>query len=58
MQRVERLMWTATRTKPIRKAPKIHLVYLIEDTEHRLLDDLISSAAMPDGRCRPSAFGM
>src|ERR1700678_869903 len=41
MQSVERLMWTAGGTKPIRKAPKVHLVNLVEDADHRLLDDLV-----------------
>ena len=31
MQRVERLMWTPTRPKPIREAPKIHPINLVED---------------------------
>ncbi len=41
IQRVQRLMWTAPRTKSIRKAPKVHLVYLVEDGDHRLLDNLV-----------------
>src|ERR1700733_14771634 len=41
IQRVQRLMWTASRTKSIRKAPKVHLVYLVEDRDHRLLDNLV-----------------
>src|ERR1700722_6853266 len=41
IQRVQRLMWTASRTKSVRKAPKVHLVYLVEDRDHRLLDDLV-----------------
>jgi hypothetical protein len=34
-------MRTASRAKPIRKAPKVHLVYLVEDGDHRLLDNLV-----------------
>src|ERR1700677_2346734 len=41
IQRVQRLMWAASRSKPIRKAPKVHLVYLVEDRDHRLLDNLV-----------------
>jgi len=41
IQRVQRLMRTASGPKPVRKASKVHLVYLIEDRDHRLLNDLI-----------------
>ena len=41
MPSVKRLVWTASRSKPIGKAPKVHLIYLVEDADHRLLDDLI-----------------
>src|ERR1700689_699918 len=41
VQRVQRLMRAASRTKSVRKAAKVHLVYLIEDGHHRLLDDLV-----------------
>ena len=34
-------MRAASRPKPVRKAPKVHLVNLIEDGHHRLLDDLV-----------------
>jgi hypothetical protein len=57
-QRVERLMWAATRPEPIREALEIDLIYLVEDRHHGLLNNLSSSAAMPNGRCRPSAFGI
>jgi len=41
MQRVQRLMRTASGPKPIRKALKVHLVDLIEDRDHRLLNDFV-----------------
>src|ERR1035437_2300195 len=41
VQRVQRLMQAASWPKPVRKAPKVHLVYLIEDRDHRLLNDLV-----------------
>src|ERR1700722_804240 len=41
VQRIQRLVRAASRTKPIRKAPKIHLIYLVEDGHHRLLDNLV-----------------
>src|ERR1017187_24638 len=34
-------MRTPSWPKPIRKASKVHLVNLIEDRDHRLLDDLV-----------------
>src|ERR1700693_1349432 len=41
VQRIKCLMRTASRAKPIRKAPKVHLVYLVENGDHRLLDNLV-----------------
>ena len=41
VQRIQRPMGAASRTKSIRKAPKVHLVYLVEDRDHRLLDNLV-----------------
>src|ERR1700677_5008045 len=41
VQRVQRLMRAASRSKSIRKAPKVYLVYLVEDRDHRLLDNLV-----------------
>jgi len=40
-QRVQRLMWAATGTEPIREALEVDLVYLVEDRHHGLLDDLV-----------------
>ena len=57
-QRVQRLMWAASGTEPIRESLEVHLINLVEDGHHGLLYDLASSVAMPNGRCRPSAFGM
>ena len=41
VQRVQRLMRATSRTESIRKAAKVHLVYLVEDGHHRLLDNLV-----------------
>ena len=41
IQRVQRLVWTAPRAKPIRESPKVHLIDLVEDSDYRVLDDLI-----------------
>src|ERR1700739_3113087 len=40
-QSVKRLMGAAARSKPIREALEVDLVYLIEDRHHGLLDDLV-----------------
>src|SRR5450631_407918 len=40
-QRIQRLMLTAPRPRPIREAQKVHLIYLIEDGDHGLLNDLV-----------------
>ena len=62
-QRIERLVSLPSRTETVAESPKVHLVYFIQDG-HPLLNRygacwtiLSSSAAMPIGRCRPSAFG-
>src|ERR1035441_201910 len=34
-------MRTAPWPKPVREAPKVHLINLIEDRDHRLLDDFV-----------------
>src|SRR5580658_2417360 len=41
IERVQRPMRAASRSKPVRKAAKVHLVYLVEDGYHCLLDDLV-----------------
>ena len=40
-QRVQRPMRTAPRTKPVAEAPKVHLVYLIQDGHHGLLNNFV-----------------
>jgi hypothetical protein len=40
-QRIQRLMRTATRTKPIGKAFEVDLINLIEDRHHSLLNDFV-----------------
>src|SRR5450631_1256170 len=57
-KRVKRLMRAAARTEPVGEALEVDLVYLIEDRHHGLLDEFVLTAAMPNGRCRPSAFGI
>ena len=39
--RVQRLMWAATGTEPVREALEVDLVYLVEDRHHGLLNDLV-----------------
>ena len=40
-KRVKRLMRAATAPEPIRKAPEVHLVNLVEDGHHGLLNNLV-----------------
>src|ERR1700677_3459153 len=54
-QRVQPLMRAATGSKPVRKAFEVDLIDLVENRHRGLLNDLSSSAATPNGRCRPSA---
>src|ERR1017187_7158194 len=56
IQRVQRLMRVATWPKPIGKAPKVHLVYLIEDRYHRLLNDLVLQSGDTQGTLSPVEF--
>ncbi len=48
-------MRAASRSKPVRKAPKVHLVDLVEDGHHGLLDDLIFQRCDAQ-RTLPSVF--
>ena len=41
IERVQRLVRTATRTKPIRESSKVHLINLVEDGHHRVLNKLV-----------------
>ena len=41
IQRIQRLMRTPPRAKPVAEPPKVHLIYFIENGHHSLLDDLI-----------------
>ena len=41
IERVQRLMWAAARSKPVREASKVHLVDLVEDGRDCVLDDLV-----------------
>jgi hypothetical protein len=41
VQRIQRLMLASSWSETIRIAPKILLVYLIEDRDHGLLNDLV-----------------
>jgi len=38
-QRIQRRMWTASRTKPVGKAFEVDLIDMVEDRNHRLLDE-------------------
>ena len=40
-QRIQRLVWASSGPEPIRKASKIHLVNLIEDGHHGLLNNFV-----------------
>ena len=51
-------MLAAPWLEPIREPEEIFLVDRVQHLDHRALDDLASSAAMPRGRCRPSGSGM
>jgi hypothetical protein len=49
-------MLAATRTKSIREAEEVLLIYLIEDGDHRMLDDLIFHRGDPKRAFPPVAF--
>jgi hypothetical protein len=40
-QRIQRLMRVAAGPEPVRKASEVHLINLIEDGHHRLLNNLV-----------------
>src|SRR5580704_3910374 len=40
-QRIQRLVWAAPRPEPVRKALEVHLINLIENGHHRLLNDFV-----------------
>ncbi len=44
--------------KSVRESLEVHLVKRIEDGHHSCWTTLSSKLAMPNGLCRPSAFGM
>ena len=46
-QRVQRLMLASPRAETIRETEKVFLVYLIEDGDHGLLDDLVLQRRNP-----------
>src|SRR6516162_1258172 len=46
-QRIQRLMLAASRAKPIREVEKILFVYLVEDGDHGVLDELIFQGRDP-----------
>ena len=56
VQRVQRLMRAASRPEAIRKAPKVHLVYFVEDGDDRLLNDLIFQRGDPQRTLPPVGF--
>src|SRR3954463_14819731 len=46
-------MWVSTRPEPVRKAPKVYLVYLIKDSDHALLNDFVFQRRDPDWTLPP-----
>ena len=52
-QRIQRLVRTPSRTKPVAESPKVHLVYRIENGNYGLLDDLILQRRNPDRSLPP-----
>ena len=57
-ERIERLMGTAARTEPIGEALEVDLINRSRIVTTACWTILSSSAATPNGRCRPSAFGI
>jgi hypothetical protein len=52
-QRVQRLMLATPRTEAVRETEKVFLVYLIEDGDHGLLDDLVLQRRNPQRALPP-----
>ena len=52
-ERVQRLVRTASRPEPLGETPKILLVNLGEDGDHRLLDNLVLQCRDPQGALPP-----
>src|SRR6476659_8786917 len=48
-QRIQRLLLTASWPEPIRVAPKILLINLVEDCDHGLLNNLVLQSRDPQG---------
>src|SRR3954464_10390500 len=46
-------MWVSTRPEPVRKAPKVYLVYLIKNSDHALLNDFVFQRRDPDWTLPP-----
>src|ERR1035441_5268617 len=55
-QRIQRLMLAASRTKSIREAEEVHLIYLFEDGDHCVLDDLVLQCGDPERTLPSVAF--
>jgi site-specific DNA recombinase len=55
-QRIQRLMLAASRTKSIRETEEVLLIYLIEDGDHRVLDDLVLQCGDPERTFPSVAF--
>lgn len=56
-QRIQRIVLTALRAKPVAEPQEVFLVYRIEYAHRGALDDLVSQRRTPNGRC-PSPFGI
>ncbi len=57
-QRIQRLMLAAPRTKTIREAEEVLLIDMVEDGDHRMLDDLVFQCSDSERSVRPSPFSM
>jgi len=56
-ERIQRIVLASPRSEPHRRTPrKVLFINLIEDRHHACWTILSSSAAIPNGRCRPSAL--
>ncbi len=47
IQRIQRVMLTASRPKPVGESPKVFLINLIEDRDHSALDNLVFQRRNP-----------
>jgi len=55
-QRVQGIVAAARGPKTLREPLKVLFIDTLEDSDQGRLDDLVSSLAIPKGRCRPSSL--